>query len=362
VSRNIGNDVDSFAPASFKVQAALVEGDAQAHLHPSGDVLASIESGFEATIVYTPEAKRFSWHKVIRPEYSCFSSYAASGDEGDGGPSGTGGGNGDVGQQGGPGDPGQEGKRGGDAGRITAYVTVVATAFYPKLFAVVANNTFYLAPAGTELWFVATGGPGGAGGSGGDGGAGGEQAYESKQTVDEDGNEVSKNFGTGAAGDGGDGGDAAPGGDGGNGGSIDVTYDSKFPELREYIKTDVRPGAGGAAGAAGNGGPGGTTQAEVNPSEGNPGNPGKASDGGGDGREGRASVHGGNVSSRFNMRGLAIFGSPGAETITTKGDQAPMIDADGAAPTMHRRPPPPARPVEPPAPPKPRKHHKRGGR
>jgi hypothetical protein len=327
VARFIGNDVDSFAPSSFKVQGPLIKGDAEAHLHPSGDVLASIETGFEMRVDYTIDS-RFSWTKVVRPEYSCFGSYSVAGAQGADGYSGQGGNNGDIGQSGTPGDHGQPGGRGNDGGRITALVTVVATPFYPKLYAVLVNDTFYLAPADQELWFVATGGPGGVGGSGGQGGAGGWQEWEEKQTY-EDGQEVTKKFGKGPAGNGANGGNASYGGQGGNGGTIDVTYDTKFPELKGWIKGDVRPGAGGPPGEPGAGGDGGGTEAEVNPAQGNPGNPGNPSNEGGPGREGRFNLRGGNVSSRFNMRGLAIFGTSAAQAITTKGAQEPMTNSNG---------------------------------
>ncbi len=349
VMRTIGNDVDSFPPSTFQVNGPLLEGDAEAHLHPSSDVLASVETGFEATITYTNEPQRFRWQKVIRPEYSCFSTYSAAGGEGGYGGDGNGGGGGDFGQPGGDGGDGNPGGRGGDAGDIKAFVTVVATPFYRKLYAVIANDTFYLVPPDRPLSFIATGGPGGGGGRGGDGGEGGWQAWEEKTTY-EDGNEVQKKFGQGAAGVGGRGGNGANGGNGGDGGIIDITYDSKFPELRNWIQTDVRPGAGGAAGGRGEGGPGGQSEADINAataSGGEPGVPGQRD--GRDGRPGRATVRAGNVGSRFNLRGIAIYGTPAAQAITTKVDQPPMVDAGRAAAgsTMSRPPgggPPPMAP------------------
>jgi hypothetical protein len=353
VMRTIGNDVDSFPPAAFQVKGPLLKSDAEAHLHPSNDVLASVETGFEATITYLNEPQRFTWQKVIRPEYSCFSTYTVAGREGAYGGDGVTPGRADYGIDGDPGGDGGEGNPGTDAGNIRAVVTVVATPFYRKLYAVIANDTFFLVPPDRELWFVASGGPGGAGGRGGDGGEGGWQPWEEKTTY-EDGNEVQKRFAAGRAGRGGQGGSGADGGKGGNGGVIEITYDSKFPELKSWIQTDVRPGAGGARGGRGEGGAGGDSEADVGAAAGPAGQPGaEGRNDGRDGRPGRATVRPGNVAASFNMRGIAIYGTPAAQSISTKADQPAIVDAGrgtprppmGGTPATTSRPPPGAPPT-----------------
>lgn len=76
VLRSLGNDVDSLDPASFAISGPLLTGDAEAHLHPDGDVLKSIEDGFIIDVKYKPEP-RFTFHETFPPEYSCFTgSYA----------------------------------------------------------------------------------------------------------------------------------------------------------------------------------------------------------------------------------------------------------------------------------------------
>lgn len=353
VSRNIGKDVDSFPPDKFEVRGSLVTGDKEAHLHPSADILASVESGFEMSVTYTTEPDRFKWKKVIRPEYSCFSTYSVAGAEGGYGGDGDTPRQADVGQPGVDGGPGGQGGEGGNAGNITAWVTVVATAWHPKLYAVIADDgarsTFFLVPPERELWFVASGGPGGGGGYGGQGGEGGWQPWEEKEVPDENGNMENKKFGQCCPGNGGRGGDGANGGDGGDGGVINITYDSKFPELRQWIQTDVRPGAGGQRGGAGAGGNGGQSEADVGAQNGNPGGGGRdGSRDGRDGRAGRASVNAGNVSSRFNQRGIAIYGTPAAQSISTKANLPAISNLGGGArPTMGRDAAPPAPPPAP---------------
>jgi hypothetical protein len=335
VMRTIGNDIDSFPPSAFQVKGPALKGDAEAHLHASGDVLASVENGFEATITYLPEAQRFHWQKVIRPEYSCFSTYSVAGREGGYGGDGGMPGRADYGLDADGGGDGGEGNPGGDAGNIRAVVTVVATPFYRKLYAVIANDTFFLVPPERELWFVATGGPGGGGGRGGDGGEGGWQPWVEKPGYDENGNEIQKRVADGRAGRGGNGGNGANGGKGGNGGVIEVTYDSKFPELKNWIRTDVRPGAGGQRGGRGEGGKGGDSEADVGAAAGPEGQPGaEGQSDGRDGRQGRATVRAGNVAGSFNQRGIAIYGTPTAQSISTKAEQAPIVDAGRSGASM----------------------------
>lgn len=310
VKRNIGSDVDSLQPTSFQVSGPLVKGDANAHLHPSADVLASVETGFRAKIVYAPLPK-FTFDVEFPPEYTCFTGFWDNGTPGRAGLTGSGGANGDWGQNGGPAGHGTEGGFAGRGGRVSAFVTIVRTKFHPKLIAVIANNVFFLAPPDVPLTFGAVGGQGGPGGDGGQGGAGGNQATESREVWDPDANaKVNKWFGVGGAGNGGAGGNGASGGRGGDGGTVEVIYDSRFPELARLIRTDVRGGAGGEPGAAGSGGNGGNSDAEQNAvvgAGGPAGVPGEYR--GQDGRAGSQRVKAGEVFSKFaKLRGIELAG------------------------------------------------------
>ena len=294
VLRSLGSDVDSLDPKDFAISGPLLTGDAQAHLHPDPDVLKSIESGFEIDVAYRPQP-RFTFHQTFPPEYSCFTGTYAAGGTGGMGQGGDGGANGGTGEDGGRGGDGGPGEDGGNGGRIEAYVTVVATKFYPRLFAVIANDTFYLAPADRQLTFAAPGGTGGQGGGGGQGGQGGDQATHEVDRPDGNGGTTSVTVGDGRAGNGGNGGN---GGRGGDGGFVEVTYDAAYPELRQYIAVDVHGGDGGAEGPAGGGGGGGTTATE-NASQGSAGGDGAPGGGGRGGRNGRASVRAGSVARMF---------------------------------------------------------------
>lgn len=338
VKRFIGNDVDSFAPATFSVKGPLVHGDENAHLHPSNDVAASAEVGFEMEVVYTVEPDRFRWKKVIRPEYSCFQNYSLSGAAGNTGDTGESPGASDIGQHGNPAGHGGQGYRGGDASPIVAFVTVVSTPFYEKLYAVIANDYFYLVYPDQQMHFSAVGGDGGQGGQGGQGGNGGWQPWEEKETY-EDGNPVTKRFGSCCAGNGGQGGNGGPGGPGGNGANIDITWDSKFPELDRWIVMHTDGGAGGGPGGRGYGGEGGGTEADIGAQAGQGGQEGQDSNVyGQNGRAGRANKRSGNVSSRFtNIRGIAIYGT---QSITTKRDQPPIMNLGGAMSKTTPRPQP----------------------
>jgi len=340
VPRSIGSDVDSLPPSGFQVTGPLIKGNEEAHLFPNADVLASADSGFEATIVYTPEP-RFTFHQVFPPEYSCYTGWYEDGGMGQRGFDGNGGNNGDTGHHGDHGENGANGGRGTNGGRVTAYVTIVGTRYYPRLLAVWANDHFFLAPLNTPLEFGAAGGQGGSGGNGGNGGHGGDQPTKDVERVEDDGSKHTVRVASGRAGDGGDGGDGGRGGDGGAGGTVDVTYDSQFPELRELIRTDVHGGAPGYGGAAGNFGSGGGTNAEEGAQEGQNGQNGQNGSDGGNGGSGRASVHPGSVGGRFaTLRGITLGGTSGQQPPPTQG------------PPSHGAPRPPTRPV-----PKHRRHH-----
>jgi hypothetical protein len=313
VVRNLGKDVDSLQPAAFSIKGPLVKGDANAHLQPSGDVLASVEKGFDLHIVYKPNPK-FTYDVNFAPEYSCYQGWYSDGGLGEGGGYGQNGGNGDWSQSGGNGSAGGRGGRGRDGGTVRAYVTIVSTKYYPRLLAVIANDNFFLAPVDRSLELGAVGGQGGTGGNGGAGGHGGDQPTESREIIEE-GNKITVNFGVGGAGNGGNGAYGGPGGGGGNGGTVDVIIDSRFPELARLIKTDVRGGAGGYGGAGGGAGDGGGSNAERGAQYGNAGGAGGNGEDGQPGREGRASVRAGSVGTMFDLRGIAIVGAGSSPTM-----------------------------------------------
>lgn len=298
VLRGLGRDVDSFDAATFSVTGPLLRGDARGTLYPDADVQKSLESGFAAKVVYTLDP-RWELHETWPPEYSCFSGSGTSASPGGSGRAGSSGASGGQGANGSPGGEGGRGTPGGEGGRLTVYVTVVATKFYPKLFAVIANGHFYLAPADRELAFTSVGGAGGSGGAGGAGGRGGDQQTKSVQEDDKDGNKITVVVGTGATGHGGSGGNGGPGGDGGNGGTLDVIYDQSFPELRSFITTDVSGGPAGNGGEGGSGGEGGRTTATRDAQQGQSGSSGSAAAGGRGGAAGRANVRAGAVTAVF---------------------------------------------------------------
>ena len=308
VQRTIGKDVDSLQPAAFSITGVLVRGDAEAHLIPDADIMKSVQAGFVVDITYTPQPS-YKFHETFKPEYSCFSTFAVSGDAGGAGEDGGGGGTSNTkGVDGKPGRNGHNGGKGQSAGKVEAYVTEVSTPFYPKLLAVRANDTFFLAPANAPLTFSAIGGRGGKGGSGGRGGRGGEQDSYLEQRTTSDGGHESVRHGKGVGGNGGTGGNGGDGGDGGNGGTVHVTYDSSFPELADLVKTDVSGGSGGAAGNAGSGGEGGSGRGEKESKAGNAGGDGSGGREGREGQEGRAQVNAGAVASKFHeLAGITLL-------------------------------------------------------
>ncbi|MEO6772508.1 MAG: hypothetical protein ABI467_05725 [Kofleriaceae bacterium] len=311
VLRALGRDVDSLDPSKFSITGPLLRGDADANLIPSDDVQASDDAGFEAKVVYTLEP-RWSFHEVFKPEYSCFSGWVIPGDGGAGGSGGYSGSSGSPGESGQHGSNGGPGARGGTGGHVTAYVTIVSTKFYAKLYAVIANGTFFLAPADRELTFAAIGGPGGAGGDGGNGGNGGSQRTESRDEYDDNNNKTTVQVGKGGAGNGGNGGSGGYGGDGGGGGTVEVIYDAAFPELRGMIATDVTGGAGGPGGNGGGAGAGGGSTADRDKQIGQDGQGGQGGSEGRAGVPGRANVRGGAVTSQFRgIRGIQIAGTSG---------------------------------------------------
>lgn len=309
VQRTIGKDVDSLAPAAFSIAGSLVRGDADAHLIPDPDIMKSVQAGFIVDITYTPHPT-FKFHETFKPEYSCFSTFKVSGEAGGGGEEGDSGSSGSKASDGKPGKNGRNGGKGETAGKIEAFVTEVSTPFYPKLLAVRANDTFFLAPIDTPVTFSATGGRGGRGGHGGRGGGGGDQDTYNETITTHDGGHESVSHGKGVAGNGGPGGNGGDGGDGGNGGTIHVTYDATFPELADLVKTDVSGGAAGGAGPAGHGGSAGRGRGSKDSHDGNAGGDGSEGREGREGQVGRAQVSAGAVASKFHdLAGITLLGT-----------------------------------------------------
>jgi hypothetical protein len=239
---------------------------------PNGDMLASVEGGFEIQTVLRYRPERFADIRRYDPDYACVrtaggvgqsGANGASGDAGSAGVDGRDGSSGSAGASGVSGDPGDPGRPGP---RFQVFATYVRTRFYPRLLAIRIEGEIrdlVLALPDQALVLVARGGTGGAGGAGGRGGGGGwGRAGRSG----------------GAGGPGGPGGSGGPGADGGPGGSIELVYDSRFPEIGRLLQPDV---AGGAGGVAGPGGDGGTC-----------GDGGKGREGGRDGRGGAAGAAG----------------------------------------------------------------------
>lgn len=225
---------------------------------PNRDILATVATEFEITTAYRRRPDQFTFKMTYKPDYACVRGAGANGEGGRAGSSGNAGQNGQDGSagsdssgggqgtDGGPGTPGGMGAGGGNGPRIEVVATMVKTAFYDKLVAVRLSggvDDFLLFHPEQQIVISATGGPGGPGGSGGQGGAGGRGG--------------SGNPG-GSGGQGGPGASGGNGGNGGNGGEIQLTFDTRFPELAKAIQLDVSGGAPGPAGSGGGGGRGGS--------------------------------------------------------------------------------------------------------
>ena len=248
------NDKIDFKEFAFQSGQGAFDGDGW--FQPNPNLLASASKEFEIKTVFKRRPDKFTFSTNYKPDYSCISGAGTSGQSGMMGQGGNAGQAGTMGQSGsstGSGGPGRDGGSGGQGGngtdgaagpRIVVLATMVKTAFYDKLVALrIAGDMedFLLVPVDQPVVLRANGGAGGQGGQGGQGGSGGSGG--------------SGNPG-GQGGSGGPGANGGNGGNGGPGGSIELIYDSRFPEIASHLTFDV---AGGHAGEAGQGGQGGST-------------------------------------------------------------------------------------------------------
>lgn len=268
---------------------------------PNPDILATVNKEFELRTSFNPRPEKFSFLKKYKPDYDCVRSAGGHGqpgnigNEGSSGESGASGSNGSAGVDGASGGPGGNGGNGGNGPRIQAFATFVKTDFYDKLIAIKIEGSsadFLLAPPNQIVTIRAKGGAGAPGGNGGRGGYGGS------------GGSGSDGSPGGNGGKGGPGGNGGNGGVGGQGGSIELTYDSRFPELVRVLRLDVSGGSAGPSGAAGYGGTGGSggsgSQGAPSGQRGTDGPNGSPGSDGQPGPEGTANAKAGTVAEKFH--------------------------------------------------------------
>jgi hypothetical protein len=269
---------------------------------PNGDMLATVERGFEIRTALRFRPEQFTESRSYPPDYSCVQTVGGIGQAGHAGSDGSAGSDGGRGSgwSGGWGSSGQSGASGQSGPRLQVSASYVRTRYFDRLMAIRIEGgvrDFVLAPAGQEVLVMARGGPGGPGGAGGRGGNGG------------DGSEGRPGQEGGRGGQGGDGGD---GGDGGAGGFIELIYDNRFPDLARWIKLDPSGGPGGAGGERGAGGSGGSGGKGLSGARsGKPGRGGSSGDSGDAGRPGSpgtVQIRAGVVTSAFrNLPGIRPF-------------------------------------------------------
>ena len=322
------NDKMEFADFAFHSEQGNF--DQNGWFAPNPNLLATATKEFEIKSVFRQRPDKFSFSTTYKPDYTCIKQAGKSGiagQEGHSGQSGQAGQAGSQGAQGGAGSPGGQGANGSDGQpgpHLTAYATMVKTPFYDKLIAVRITGDFedfVLVPEGQVFALRAPGGRGGSGGHGGSGGRGGS--------------------GGSAPGVGGNGGQGANGGSGGMGangaagGSIDLVFDSRFPDLGKMIALEAPGGEAGAPGGAGEGGAGGSGgsgqgQGGKNGAQGPAGAHGAAGSGGRRGPDGRVASKAGSVNDQFSDlgAGVAILGlEPAAAAVATAEPAADAKDA-----------------------------------
>lgn len=310
------NDKMDFVDFAFHSEQG--EFDKDGWFAPANDLLTTTDKEYEIKTVFKRQPDKFSFTTKYKPDYQCIQAGGKGGQNGDAGASGSSGNSGKdgeygsdsqaggAGSSGGPGGPGADGGNGGAGPHITAFATLVKTPFYDKLVAIKLSgdvNDFLLAPVDQPLTLHASGGAGGPGGSGGSGGHGGHGGGGNPG---------------GAGGNGGQGGNGGKGGTGGAGGTIDLTFDSRYPELANTLKLDVAGGAGGDAGSAGQGGsggsggngitPSGSTQSAQSGQSGSDGAAGASGSAGQRGPDGHGTAHPGQVATQFSgLEGVSLL-------------------------------------------------------
>jgi hypothetical protein len=325
VGRGSVNKNDKLDFVEFAFHSDLGQFSAEGWFSPKSDLLATADREFEIKTVYKKRPDKFSFTTKYKPDYQCIKGGGAGGQPGGAGaagPSGNAGHDGQLGSssqsggngsQGGPGGPGGDGSSGGAGPHLQAVATLVKTPYYDKLIALKLTgdvDDFLLAPADQPIALRATGGAGGAGGSGGSGGRGGSGGGGNPG---------------GQGGSGGQGGNGGRGGNGGLGGSVDLVFDTRYPDLANMIRLDVSGGEGGEAGPAGSGGTGGSGGSGITPSGSSQSAPGgqRGTDGprgapgsaGPRGQDGHASSHAGRVADAFaGLQGVTPLDLEGAAT------------------------------------------------
>ena len=317
------NKNDKLEFTDFTFQSDQGQFDNEGWFAPLQTLPATAGTEFVVHATYTPSPLVFSYTYKWKPDYACVTSAVsvgtagASGGRGKDGAPGRGGDGGGVmsaggdGQDGAPGGPGTDGTVGAAGPRLHAVVAYVKTPFYEKLIGVRltgAITDLLLVPPGQPFALHVNGGIGGAGGPGGHGGPGGPGS--------------SGNPG-GHGANGGPGGAGGHGGNGGPGGTIDLVYDSRFPDLASAVTLDVNGGAGGAGGPpgpAGDPGPGGkgvapqnSPSATVDGARGHEGDPGAPGAAGHAGAVGVGTGHAGSAGDAFaGVPNVTVLTSPSA--------------------------------------------------
>jgi hypothetical protein len=301
-----GRHNDTLDFGNFAFHSPQGQFDENGYFQPSGGVAPTIAQEFELDIVLKKRPDKFSFHVTYKPDYRCVTGSSHDGASGmpgnDGMPGNAGmtgayGGEqpGGDGTDGGSGGPGGDGQPGQDGDQVRLWAAFVRTPFYDKLLAVkgqaMSGEFLLLAHPEQSLVFSANGGAGGSGGSGGSGGRGGDGGSGKPG---------------GAAGNGGMGSSGGNGGQGGNGGSIDLVFDSRFPEIQGMVQLSAAAGPGGAGGNAGSGGSAGI--AGTNGAQGVRGQDGTPGQFGPPGNPGRTTASPGDAASQF-------AGIPGLELL-----------------------------------------------
>lgn len=301
-----GRHNDTLDFGNFAFHSPQGQFDEAGNFQPSGGVAPTIAQEFELDIVLKKRPDKFSFHVNYKPDYRCVTGSSHDGASGmpgnDGMPGNAGmtgayGGEqpGGDGTDGGSGGPGGDGQPGQDGDQVRLWATFVRTPFYDKLLAIkgqaMSGEFLLLAHPEQSLVFSANGGAGGSGGSGGSGGRGGDGGSGKPG---------------GAAGNGGMGSSGGNGGRGGNGGSVELVFDSRFPEIQGMVQLSAAAGPGGYGGNGGAGGSAGI--AGTNGAQGTRGQDGTSGQSGPPGNPGRTMASPGDAASQ-------LAGIPGLELL-----------------------------------------------